>query len=102
MPIKVPKRTLAIQKNCVGRLSPDLAELSTKFQWEIRKNGLLVLDGNPGYGRELRTWKVNGKGKSAMISLKAVVEKLGINAKTITGKTYPVRVWGKKLFVKFE
>lgn len=109
MSIKVQSRTLQIQANGTGRLSPDLSQLGNTFLWTIdRKKKVLKLQLVPnvmkacGEGLEtLRAWKAGVRAQSKMIALRSVLSAMGLDADKLRGQVYDVKVRGKTMEVQF-
>jgi hypothetical protein len=105
MSIQVQSRTLQIQANGTGRLSPDVAAFGDKFSWIVdrrkKKLSLLPLLSNQGDGSTLRAWKAGVRAQSKMIALRSVLSALGLDAVKLRGRVYDVKVKGKSLEVQF-
>ncbi len=104
-----PPKTIkiAVDKhgNVSGSLSPDIAQMSEYFLWELdiahKKLKLIVSDGHSNGQRPMKAWETGIRSKSRRIGLKGIFKNLGIDAKEVKGKVYDVKVRGKTLEVQF-
>lgn len=105
MSIQIQSRTLQIQANGAGRLSPDLAVMGDKFSWIVdrkkKKLSLLPLAKAEGDGCTLQAWKCGIRAQSKMIALRSVLSALGLDAAKLRGQVYDVKVRGRILEVQF-
>lgn len=111
---KVPDKSLEIQSNACGRLSPDLVavgdpyrvkidgKLRTTFGFTVDKKAkLLTLEASPTNGTRLRLWRTGSQKSSGLIGLKSALKDLGLDPDKLRGESFAAKIEGTKIEVQF-
>jgi|SRR5580698_7843932 hypothetical protein len=109
MSIQIQARTMQIQGEGTGRLSPDLAAMGKAFRWNVdRKSKVLKLtpvdekeaSEADAFGTTVLVAWGTPRSKSKSIALRSVLKALNIEPEKVSGKVYDVRIRGKTLEVQ--